>query len=236
MRLCAVRVRELRARLANSTTLLSRSIGQLHDAYESLHDVSVSLLNAQVDLFFSEFLYKKHCLWRQRGLTAAQGEADLQPWGSSLSGQIRGLRLSKGRQLLLTRFLAGRSWASCSWQRGRGSDERRLTTEGGGADFLRTQALANSETYELVGFLRKLPQTLRLLQSSIGWPALNETPPHANPLSRCVSNGQLPPEDVPTAQQRAEVSAILREDIALYEELEQRFDQRYRAKFGTDDG
>ena len=84
-----------------------------------------------------------------------------------------------------------------------------------------------------MGFLHKLPQTLRLLRSSIAWPALNETPPHANPLSRCISKGQLPPDDVPTTAQRTDVSVLLREDIALFEALERRFDERYRARFGS---
>ena len=39
----------------------------------------------------------------------------------------------------------------------------------------------------------------------------------------------MPPEDLPTQAQREEAARLLRDDVALYEELLRRFDRRYRA-------
>jgi len=73
-----------------------------------------------------------------------------------------------------------------------------------------------------------------MLDRLLGWSGFNGTAvPHANPLSRCLHGGAPPAEDRPTDRQRDEVRAMLYHDIALYEELEARFDDRFRAMFPT---
>ena len=58
----------------------------------------------------AEFLFKKHCLWRQQGVAAAELPRYLQrelPHGPSLAAQIAALRHSPSRRTLLLRFFAG---------------------------------------------------------------------------------------------------------------------------------
>ena len=61
-----------------------------------------------VQLFFAEYLYKRHCLWRQQGLSAPDALTS-----ASLEEHIARLRRSPGQRTLLTRFFAGASWCSC---------------------------------------------------------------------------------------------------------------------------
>lgn len=96
---------------------------------------------------------------------------------------------------------------------------------------LHSQALANAKRYFMIGFLDRLPQTLRMLESLLQWAPFNRTTTHSNALSRCVPYEQLPREDVPTSEQRLQVGALLKHDVQLYRELENNFLQQYRERF-----
>ena len=78
--------------------------------------LAVLVVSRPAELFFREFRYKKHCLWRQQGLAAADAAYARRelPGGSSLAAQITALRRSPTRRTMLLRFLAGSSWCSCS--------------------------------------------------------------------------------------------------------------------------
>ena len=78
--------------------------------------LAVLVVSSPARLFFREFRYKKHCLWRQQGLAAADAAYARRelPAGRSLAAQIAALRRSPTRRTMLLRFLAGSSWCSCS--------------------------------------------------------------------------------------------------------------------------
>ena len=179
------------------------------------------------DIFFSEFLYKKHCLWKQQGLHVAPAATS-----ASLAEHIARLERSPGQRTVLTRFLAGASWCSCSAD----LHERRLWS----AAELRRRARRNAATYLLIGVLERYNESMRLLerklddrggrsgrqqqqqqqqQRAIGRVAASA---RSNALDACISQGDVPPSDLPTDAQRSAVLELLREDVDLYHELEQR--------------
>lgn len=202
----------------------------------------VMLVRHPVSLFFSEFLYKRHCLWRQQGRRAPDAASAL-----GLSEHITRLRESPDRRLLLTHFLAGSSWCSCSPDR----NVRRALP----AKTLRARALANAATYWFIGTVERAAPSMRLLGRLLGLEGVHgslHTRSHAgfaaslsrsrlesargedagglagwaanstNALGECVDSSALPPADRPSVAQRAEVTALLAEDISLYKELDRR--------------
>ena len=206
----------------------------------------VMLVRHPVSLFFSEFLYKRHCLWRQQGLRAPDAASAL-----SLSEHITRLRKSPDRRLLLTHFLAGSSWCSCSPDR----NVRRALP----AATLRARALANAATYWFIGTVERAAPSMRLLGRLLGLEGAHSslhTRSHAgfaaslsrsrlesargegtaglagwaanrtNALGQCVDSSSLPPADRPSVAQRAEVTALLAEDISLYMELDSRLSRQ----------
>lgn len=179
-------------------------------------------------------------------MTSRQAELDLRPWGTNLSAQIHGLRRTEARRLLLTHFFAGDSWASCRTKPllrdglvdGGSAHTRRLaqTSLLHSSDRLRAlsaKAIANADKYLIVGLQHMFPAALRLLQSLLGWTAIGQKLPHANALSACTAQKNLPPDDVATASQLKEVRELLQVDVELHYILEQRFLHQYFMQFGT---
>ena len=114
--------------------------------------LAVLVVSRPAKLFFREFRYKKHCLWRQQGLAAddaAYARREL-PAGRSLAAQIEALRRSPTRRTMLLRFLAGSSWCSCSPYRGllRGAlpSGGNVTTASAAADNAAANAAANANS------------------------------------------------------------------------------------------
>ncbi len=200
-----------------------------HAALGARRVVPIVLVRHPTSLFFSEFLYKRHCYWRQLGLPAP-------PPGTprTLAQAIARLRAQPGQRTLLSRFLAGNSWCSCA-----DSADGATPPRDGAA--LRRAALANAASYELVGVLERYNLTLQLLRHALGAGAgsaelaaapigrgANGPNGVANAIDTCVGKGvTIPRSHRPTAAQRAEVAALLREDIELYERLDRRLLRRY---------
>jgi hypothetical protein len=169
----------------------------------------VMLVRHPVDLFFSEYLYKKHCLWRQQGRSAPGSDAP-----RSLPHHIARLRASRERRAPLATFLAGSSWCSCATDR----EARRAMPSAN----LRARALANAATYMLVGTLERVGPSMELLGSLLGLNGSALLPrdgqhTNTNAFERCVDRSALPEADQPTPSQRAEVAALLAEDVASSE-------------------
>lgn len=195
-------------------------LARLH--HPKLRIQPVMLMRHPVDLFFSEFLYKRHCLWRQQGRSGPDAASAI-----SLSQHIARLRAQPERRTLLTRFLAGASWCSCAtdWATRRALPEREL----------RSRALANAATYAVLGNLARAAPSLdrieRLLGSNRSGTVTSARGARrgaggagkVNALAQCVDEAALPATDRPTDAQRAEVAALLATDVALYEELDRRF-------------
>lgn len=182
----------------------------------------VMMLRHPVELFFSEYLYKRHCLWRQQGRRAPDANS-----GLSLPQHIARLRREPARRTLLMRFLAGASWCSCA----RDWETRRVLP----LSELRDRAIANAHTYAVLGSLRRASDSLhqidRLLHHfnngshrASGEPSRAAGPSASvvNALDRCVEASAVPATDLPTATQRAEVATLMAADVRLYEELERR--------------
>ena len=223
----------------------------------------VTFVRHPVSLFFSEFLYKKHCLWRQQGRAAPDRSS-----ASSLARHIARLRSSPGLRTLLTRFLAGASWCSCPAETSTAAAAARSSSGSGGGGSsgsgggsssggsssssheireLRRRARANAATYALIGSLERFNGSMSLLsrlldkafaprrsispmgRSTYGTGHHRELAA-SNALEDCgVRREALPAADLPTEAQRAEVTRLLAEDIALYEELDRALAERLRA-------
>jgi hypothetical protein len=188
---------------------------------------AIMFVRHPVSLFFSEFLYKKHCLWRQQGRRAPDGRSRV-----SLVRHIARLRAQAERRLPLTLFLAGASWCSCADDRSARSALPSAT--------LRRRALVNAATYAVIGTLELIGPSMRLLSHLLGGSGFNayaagralaagEHQRHVNALAQCVPDAALPADDLPTAAQRAEVAELLAEDTRLYEALDRRLRQRLEA-------
>lgn len=187
-------------------------VHMIRDAHPTLRVRPLLLVREPTARFFAEHAYKKHCLWRQQGLPAPP-----QGWAISTEARIAQLRRRPPVQRAeLARFLGGDSWASCT--------PRRDDDGGWLADELRGGKIAVE--YEWVGVLEMLPQSVRLLRHVLGWQN-DFRIDHANSL--CVA---VPDDERPTAAQRAEVAELLADDIKLYTQLRERFEQQYHAAFG----
>ncbi len=200
----------------------------IKDAHPQLRVRPMMLVRHPATLFFSEFLYKKHCLWRQQGLTTPPPSASI-----SLAQHIERLRQSPGRQTLLTRFLAGASWCSCSADR--------LGRRQWSIHELRRRARRNAAAYAFIGVLERYNESMHVLRQLLAvdgiWQthrkheqALVHTSARSNTLNSCVSPAHVPSSDMPTVEQRADVLELLHEDVQLYHELERRLLQMLEAR------
>lgn len=176
----------------------------------------LTLLRHPVQLFFAEFLYKKHCLWRQQGRGAPEKGSAI-----SLMQHIDRLRKSGERRTLLTHFLAGASWCSCAPER---AARRKLPIEA-----LRQRALANAAEYAMIGTLERLGPSMRLLHTLLGTARNRSThtnDANENALEHCIRREELPVVDFPTRAQHALVTALMATDVSLYKEIDRRLKQR----------
>lgn len=179
-----------------------------------------------VERFFSEFRYKKHCLWRQMGLPAPPSDLH------SLGDHISRLRASAGLRSQLLRFLAGASWCSCPPPGARSPAESALANH----SLLHAIAAANARSYRFIGVMEMMPQSLRLLRAILGWSARRHEPVKSNEFSACKGITHVPVSDQPSAQQHAEVEQLLATDTSFYLELVARFRSLYEQRFGADPG
>ena len=190
---------------------------------------AIMFVRHPASLFFSEYLYKRHCLWRQQGLPAPPPSVS-----RTLAMHIERLRSRPGQRSLLTRFLAGASWCSCAADL--------LRRRKWSSAQMRRRALRNAAQYAFIGILERYNESMHLLRRSMGAGALgvrhmrdlahaDSAPPVAahmsghlrsNSLKACVSQEGIPSSDFPTTKQRAEVFELLRDDVQLYLELEHR--------------
>ena len=186
-------------------------VHMIRDAHPTLRVRPLLLVREPTARFFAEHAYKKHCLWRQQGLPAPP-----QGWAISTEARIAQLRRRPPVQRAeLARFLGGDSWASCT--------PRRDDDGGWLADELRGGKIAVE--YEWVGVLEMLPQSVRLLRHVwAGSGILGSTTPtrSASPCPTMSADGGA----------AGGVAKLLADDIKLYTQLKERFEQQYHAAFG----
>lgn len=196
-------------------------IAQIKSQHPSLIIRPVMFVRHPVDLFFSEYLYKRHCLWRQQG----KSEPDLSS-NRTLSQHIAQLRNSRERRMQLTWFLAGASWCSCAPSLH--VHRARPTRE------LQTLARRNAANYLLIGTVERLDASMQLLSRLLGvslvLPSKGGATARKNALDGCVSVRELPSGDTPSDQQRSVVSKLRQEDIDLYNELDHALARRIDAE------
>lgn len=92
---------------------------------------------------------------------------------------------------------------------------------------LHSRALANSETYALLGTLESAAPSLHLLNVVLGSNQSTRSShavdaERANALVQCIDPLALPAADRPSAAQHVEVASLMAHDVALYSELQTR--------------
>lgn len=100
-----------------------------------------------VRLFFSEFLYKRHCLWRQQGRDKPPPDVP-----RTLAEHISQLVASPARRMPLTAFLAGASWCSCAADR--------VSRQRAGGWQLHRAARANAARYAFIGTVERFNESM----------------------------------------------------------------------------